>query len=86
MTIPALHPITTRCAIPNRADAEARATTVRIALLESVHRYRIELTTAQKHLQDAIEQDRAELIDGATDDIEQLRQAIRHLTEELSLS
>ena len=82
----ALIPITSRCAIPNRADAEARATTVRIALLESLHRYRIELTAVQKHLQDAIEQDRAELIDGATDDIEQLREAIRHLTEELALS
>ena len=81
-----LTPITSRCAIPNRADAEARATTVRIALLESLHRYRIELTAVQKHLQDAIEQDRAELIDGATDDIEQLREAIRHLTEELALS
>ena len=81
-----LRPITSRCAIPNRAEAEARATTVRIALLEALHRYRIELTAVQKHLQDAIEQDRAELIDGATDDVEQLRQAIRHLTEELSLS
>lgn len=46
MTLPTMRPITTRCAIPNRA----------------------------------------ELIDGATDDVEQLRQAIRHLTEELSLS
>ena len=86
MTLPTLTPITGRCNIPNRADAEARATTVRIALLESLHRYRIELTAVQKHLQDAIEQDRAELIDGATDDIEQLREAIRHLTEELALS
>ena len=86
MTLPTMRPITTRCAIPNRADAEARATTVRIALLESLHRYRIELTTAEARLHDAIDEDRTELIDGATDDIEQLRQAIRHLTEELSLS
>ena len=78
-------PITSRCAIPNRADAEARATTVRIALLESLHRYRIELTAVQKHLQDAIEQDRAELIEAATATIETLRQSMRHLTEELSL-
>ena len=86
MTFPTMRPITSCCAIPNRADAEARATTVRIALLESLHRYRLELTAAQKRLQDAIEEDRAELIDGATDDIEQLREAIRHLTEELALS
>ena len=85
MTLPTMHPITSRCAIPNRADAEARATTVRIALLESLHRYRLELTAAQKRLQDAIEEDRAEPIDDATDDVERLRQAIRHLTEELSL-
>ena len=78
-------PITTRCAIPNRAEAEARALTVRIALLESLHRYRLELTAAQKHLQDAIEQDRTELIEAATATIETLRQSIRHLTEELSL-
>ena len=83
MIIPA--PITTRCAIPNRAEAEARALTVRIALLESLHRYRLELTAAQKHLQDAIEQDRTELIEAATATIETLRQSIRHLTEELSL-
>ena len=79
-------PITTRCAIPNRAEAEERALTVRIALLESLHRYRIELTAARKRLQDAIEEDRTELIDAATATIDGLLEAIRHLTEELSLS
>ena len=78
-------PITSRCAIPNRTEAEERALTMRIALLESVHRYRIELTAAQKHLQDAIEQDRTDLIDDATATVERLRRDIRHLTEELSL-
>ena len=74
-----LRPIPSRCAIPNRAEAEERALTVRIALLESVHRYRIKLTTAQKHLQDAIEAD--ESVEPLTDSVEQLRQGIRHLTE-----
>ena len=86
MTLPTLTPITGRCNIPNRAEAEERALTVRIALLESLHRYRLELTAAQKHLQDAIEQDRSHLIDDATAAIERLRRDIRHLTEELSLS
>ena len=85
MTLPTLTPITGRCNIPNRAEAEARALTVRIALLESLHRYRLELTAAQKHLQDAIEEDRSDLIDDATGTIERLRRDIRHLTEELSL-
>ena len=80
-----LTPIIGRCNIPNRAEAEERALTVRIALLEAAHRYRLELTTAQKHLQDAIEQDRTDLIDDATATIERLRRDIRHLTEELSL-
>ena len=80
-----LTPIIGRCNIPNRAEAEERALTVRIALLESLHRYRIELTAARKRLQDAIEEDRTELIDAATATIETLRQSMRHLTEELSL-
>ena len=72
--------------IPCRHDAVAeRALTVRIALREAVHRYRLELTTAQKHLQDAIEEDRSDLIDDATGTIERLRRDIRYLTEELSL-
>ena len=79
-------PILSRCNIPNRAEAEERALTVRIALLESLHRYRLELTAALKHLQDAIEEDRSDPIDDATATIERLRQGIRHLTEELSLS
>ena len=66
--------------------AAERALTVRIALLEAAHRYRLELTAAQKHLQDAIEEDRSDLIDDATGTIERLRRDIRHLTEELSLS
>ena len=65
--------------------AAERALTVRIALLEAVRRYRLELTAAQKHLQDAIEEDRSDLIDDATGTIERLRRDIRHLTEELSL-
>jgi hypothetical protein len=81
-----LAPIIGRCNIPNRADAAERALTVRIALLEAVHRYRLELTAALKHLQDAIEEDRSDLIDDATGTIERLRRDIRHLTEELSLS
>ena len=80
-----LTPITSRCAIPNRAEAEERALTVRIALLEAVHRYWLELTAARKHLQDAIEEDRSDLIDDATATIERLREDIRYLTEELSL-
>ena len=65
--------------------AAERALTVRIALLEAVRRYRLELTAARKHLQDAIEEDRSHLIDDATAAIEHLRRGIRHLTEELSL-
>ena len=84
MIIPA--PITSHCAIPNRSDAEARATTVRIALLESLHRYRIELTTAEARLHDAIDEDRTELIEDAAGYVERLNEQIRHLTEELSLS
>ena len=78
-------PITTRCAIPNRADAEARALTVRIALTETLLRWRRNLTTAEFALTDAIEADAAEFIEPLTDLVEQLRQGIRHLTEELSL-
>ena len=65
--------------------AAERALTVRIALLEAVHRSRLELTAAQKHLQDAIEEDRSDLIDDATGTIERLRRDIRHLTEERSM-
>lgn len=85
MTLPTLTPITGRCNIPRRAEAEARALTVRLALLEAVHRYRTQLTTAQLHLQNAIEEDRTDLIEQATDTIEELSIAIRHITEELSL-
>ena len=85
MTIPNLRPITTRCAIPRRADAEARALTVRIALTETLLRWRRNLTTAEFALTDAIEADAAEFIEPLTDSVEQLRQGIRHLTEELSL-
>lgn len=81
MIIPA--PITTRCAIPNRADAEARALTVRMALTETLLRWRRDLTAAELALTDAIEAD--ESIEPLTDSVEQLRQGIRHLTEELSL-
>ena len=80
-----LHPITSRCAIPNRAEAEARALTVRIALTETLLRWRRNLTTAEFALTDAIEADAAEFIEPLTDSVEQLRQGIRHLTEELSL-
>ena len=83
MIIPA--PITTRCAIPNRADAEARALTVRMALTETLLRWRRNLTTTEFALTDAIEADAAEFIEPLTDSVEQLRQGIRHLTEELSL-
>ena len=83
MIIPA--PITTRCDIPNRADAEARALTVRIALTETLLRWRRNLTTTEFALTDAIEADAAEFIEPLTDLVEQLRQGIRHLTEELSL-
>ena len=83
MIIPA--PITTRCAIPNRADAEARALTVRMALTETLLRWRRDLTGAELALTDAIEADAAEFIEPLTDSVEQLRQGIRHLTEELSL-
>ena len=78
-------PITTRCAIPNRAEAEARALTVRMALTETLLRWRRNLTTAEFALTDAIEADAAEFIEPLTDSVEQLRQGIRHLTEELSL-
>ena len=78
-------PITTRCAIPNRADAEARALTVRMALTETLLRWRRDLTGAELALTDAIEADAAEFIEPLTDLVEQLRQGIRHLTEELSL-
>ena len=78
-------PITTRCAIPNRADAEARALTVRMALTETLLRWRRDLTTTEFALTDAIEADAAEFIEPLTDSVEQLRQGIRHLTEELSL-
>ena len=80
-----LRPITTRCAIPNRAEAEARALTVRMALTETLLRWRRDLTTAELALTDAIEADAAEFIEPLTDLVEQLRQGIRHLTEELSL-
>ena len=83
MIIPA--PITTRCAIPNRAEAEARALTVRMALTETLLRWRRDLTTTEFALTDAIEADAAEFIEPLTDSVEQLRQDIRHLTEELSL-
>ena len=76
-------PITTRCAIPNRAEAEARALTVRMALTETLLRWRRDLTAAELALTDAIEAD--ESIEPLTDSVEQLRQGIRHLTEELSL-
>ena len=78
-------PITMRCAIPNRADAEARALTVRMALTETLLRWRRDLTTTEFALTDAIEADAAEFIEPLTDSVEQLRQDIRHLTEELSL-
>ena len=78
-------PITMRCAIPNRADAEARALTVRIALTETLLRWRRDLTAAELALTDAIEADADEFIEPLTDSVEQLRQGIRHLTEELSL-
>ena len=78
-----LRPITTRCAIPNRAEAEARALTVRMALTETLLRWRRDLTAAELALTDAIEAD--ESIEPLTDSVEQLRQGIRHLTEELSL-
>lgn len=81
-----LRPITARCDIPRRSDAEARAIDVRIALLEALHRYRIELTTARARLRDAIDEDRTELIDAATEQVERLSSQIRHLTEELALS
>ncbi len=81
MIIPA--PITSRCAIPNRAEAEARALTVRMALTETLLRWRRDLTAAELALTDAIEAD--ESIEPLTDSVEQLRQGIRHLTEELSL-
>lgn len=80
-----LRPITTRCAIPNRAEAEARALTVRMALTETLLRWRRDLTGAELALTDAIEADAAEFIEPLTDSVEQLRQGIRHLTEELSL-
>ena len=83
MIIPA--PITTRCAIPNRADAEARALTVRMALTETLLRWRRDLTAAELALTDAVEADADEFIEPLTDSVEQLRQGIRHLTEELSL-
>ena len=85
MTLPTLTPITGRCNIPHRAEAEARALTVRIALLEAAHRYRTQLTAAQIHLQHALGEDRTDLIEQATHTIEELSQAIRHITEELSL-
>ena len=81
----ALTPITTRCAIPNRADAEARALTVRMALTETLLRWRRDLTAAELALTDAVEADADEFIEPLTDSVEQLRQGIRHLTEELSL-
>ncbi len=79
-------PITSRCAIPNRAEAEARALTVRMALTETLLRWRRELTAAQQHLNDAIEGDRTELIEDAAGYVERLSEQIRHLTEELWLS
>ena len=85
MTLPTMRPITTRCAIPNRAEAEARALTVRMALTETLLRWRRDLTAAELALTDAIEADAAEFIEPLTDSVEQLRQGIRHLTEELSL-
>ena len=78
-------PITTRCAIPNRAEAEARALTVRMALTETLLRWRRDLTAAELALTDAVEADADEFIEPLTDSVEQLRQGIRHLTEELSL-
>ncbi len=80
-----LGPITTRCDIPNRADAEARALTVRMALTETLLRWRRDLTGAELALTDAVEADADEFIEPLTDLVEQLRQGIRHLTEELSL-
>lgn len=80
-----LTPITSRCAIPNRADAEARLRTVRIALFEAAHRYHIKLTAVENDLRNAIEQDRTDLIEDATAEILRLREDIRYLTEELSL-
>ena len=85
MSIPTLTPITGRCNIPNRAEAEERALTVRIALVYAAHRSHIKLTAAENDLRNAIEQDRTDLIEDATATIERLRRHIRHLTEELSL-
>lgn len=59
--------------------------TVRIALMDALVRWRRDLGTAERHLQDAIEADAGEFIEPLTDSVEQLRQDIRHLTEELSL-
>ncbi|MDE1988941.1 MAG: hypothetical protein KGI82_00600 [Betaproteobacteria bacterium] len=80
-----LTPILTRCAIPNRAEAEARALTVRMALTETLLRWRRDLTAAELALTDAVEADADEFIEPLTDSVEQLRQGILHLTEELSL-
>ena len=86
MTFPTMRPITSRCAIPNRAEAEARALTVRIALTETLLRWRRDLTRAERSLGNAIDADDSDLIEGATMTVETLREAIRHLTEELNLS
>lgn len=72
-------------ATDRHANAAERALTVRIALLESMHRYRIELTAAQKHLRDAIDEDRTELIEDAMETVERLRLDIGYILEELAL-
>ena len=81
MTLPTLTPITSRCNIPNRAEAEARALTVRIALTETLLRWRRNLTTTEFALTDAIEADAGEQIEWHTQAIAELRTNIRDVAE-----
>lgn len=68
-----------------RSDAEARRLDVRLALMESIQRYRVDLTAAELQVSAALEQDNSDDLDLATARVEALRQAIRHLAEELAL-
>lgn len=55
--------------------------TVRIALMDALVRWRRDLGTAERHLQDAIEADAGEQIEWHTQAIAELRASIRDVAE-----
>lgn len=59
----------------------APGATVRIALMDALVRWRRDLGTAERHLQDAIEADAGEQIEWHTQAIAELRTNIRDVAE-----